>query len=77
MNKRDIAIYTGQWLKNARSRKGYTQQEVSIKANKNKTWYTDIERARSNVSWNDMIILSDILDFDISELLAFVRSHDK
>ena len=77
MKDREIAKLTGQWIKVKRTEKGLTQHELSEKANRNKTWYTDIERGRSNVSWKDLIKLSEILDFDITELYRYIKNLDK
>lgn len=77
MEEHKISKFTGQWLKVKRVAKGLTQQQLSTKVGRKETWYTDIERGRSNISWKDLIKLSEILDFDIIELKRYLDNLDK
>lgn len=77
MKDYDVSKLTGQWLKVKRVAKGLSQQQLSTKVGRKETWYTDIERGRSNISWKDLIKLSEILDFDIIELKQYLDNLGK
>lgn len=56
-------------LKQLRSEKGLTQQELAEKANIHRTYVGFIERAERKVSINILYRLADGLDVDVRELL--------
>lgn len=75
MTDKEVKKLTGKWLKTKRVERRLTQQQLSVKAGRKYNWYADIERGVSNIYWKDLIKLSEILDFDVSELKDFLVSR--
>lgn len=62
------AIKIGKKLKEARKKANFTQQEVSEKAHISRNYISDIECDRYIPSVRKLLILSEILDFDLNSI---------
>ena len=72
-DKRDIAI--GIALKHFRTmpQRDLKQLEIAEHFNKSLSWYNDIERGKTALSWKDVLELCDFMKIDIAELSDYTR----
>ncbi len=65
----DIREQFGRILRDARARKGFTQEELAFRAGMNTTYLSDIERGRSAPSLAMLVDLAVALDLHPADLL--------
>ena len=56
-------------LRQARIQHGFTQEELAIKAGFSRSYYTEIETGKRNISLLNMTKLADCLEISLSNLL--------
>jgi len=67
----DIKKQLGKKVKELRLRAGYSQEELASRAGLHRTYMSDIERGKRNVSIENIKKIADALNVDPSELLKF------
>ena len=72
----DLKQMIGARVKEVRTRKGFTQEELSEKMGINPKYLSSIERGKENPTLNTLIKLSESLDIDLSEIFSFVQIED-
>jgi putative transcriptional regulator len=56
-----------------RLKKGWSQFELSLEANINKNYISDLEHGRRNPTLNILVRLARVFDMDLSELLKGIK----
>lgn len=64
----------GQYLRAAREAKGYKQDYVAHRLNVSQNAYSKMELGKSKLTLNNLFALSNILEFDIFEMVNVFRS---
>lgn len=64
--------YIGEIIKDAREKRGMTQQQVADAANVSRAYYADVERSRYNPSLRLLAQLGNILNIDLN----FLKRND-
>lgn len=69
----DVKKQLGQKIKDLCLRAGYSQEELAGKAGLHRTYMSDVERGKRNVSVENIKKIADALGVNPSELLKFHR----
>ena len=65
----------GKNVKKHRERNEFTQVQLAVLCDFEKTTISRIENGRSNVTLKTMLILAEALDIDVEELISFESGH--
>jgi len=69
----DIKEMIGSRIKELRSRKGFTQEQLSERMNINSKYLSNIERGKENPTLNILINLAESLDVELADIFNFVQ----
>ena len=72
----DLKQMIGARIKRIRTKKGFTQEELSERMKINPKYLSSIERGKENPTLNTLIKLSESLDVDLSEIFSFIQIED-
>lgn len=72
----DIKKMIGARIKEIRTKKGFTQDQLSEKMEINSKYLSSIERGKENPTLNTLIKLSKSLEVDLGEIFSFVQIED-
>lgn len=72
----DIKQMIGARIKEIRTIKGITQEQLSERMGINPKYFSGIERGKENPTLNTLINLSVSLQVDLSEIFSFVKIQD-
>lgn len=76
MKERDTLKIIGNNIKNARDKKGYTQQELAEKLHKSDKFISMLERACTGLSLETIIDICEVLDIQPNALFNGVIDYD-
>lgn len=72
----EILSQFGHWLRQLRRDSGFTQEEFASEAEFSRSYYTEIETGKRNVSLLNLVKMADALGVSLSDLAGFSsRSH--
>lgn len=60
----------GERIRNLRKRKGLSQEEFSFECNLDRTYVSQVEQGRRNISLQNIKAMADALDISMGELFA-------
>lgn len=63
----------GSFIRSAREARGFKQDYIAFKLNLSQNGYSKTELGKSQLTIDRLLILSDILHFDISEMLMHIE----
>lgn len=66
-----ILIQFGRRLRQLRKDRGLSQLELSLKGGYTRSYYTELELGKRNVSLLGLFKLADVLEVEVTELLDF------
>ena len=66
-----ILIQFGRRLRQLRKERGLSQLELSLKGGYTRSYYTELELGKRNVSLLGLFKLADVLEVEVTELLDF------
>ncbi|MEO8612463.1 MAG: helix-turn-helix transcriptional regulator [Chloroflexota bacterium] len=69
-HENEILKQFGVQLRQARIQYGFTQEELAVKAGFSRSYYTEIETGKRNISLLNMTKLADCLGISLSNLLG-------
>jgi len=72
-----VLSHFGAWLRQLRKNSDLTQEEFAAKANFSRSYYTEIETGKRNVSLLNLLKIASTLSISLPELVAFERSDSK
>lgn len=72
----DIKQMIGARIKDIRTKKGITQEQLSERMEINPKYLSSIERGKENPTLNTLIKLSKSLEVDLGEIFSFVLAED-
>lgn len=61
----------GTWLRDLRKNSGYTQEEFAAEAAFSRSYYTEIETGKRNVSLLNLVKIADALEISLPDLVGF------
>lgn len=61
----------GDWLRQLRKARDFTQEEFAAAAGFSRSYYTEIETGKRNVSLLNLVKIADVLNINLPELVAF------
>ncbi|WP_420490416.1 helix-turn-helix domain-containing protein [Mucilaginibacter jinjuensis] len=64
----------GEYIRGVREAKGYKQDYVAHKLNLSQNAYSKTELGKSNLTVGKLFALSDILEFDVSDMIKFLQA---
>lgn len=67
-NTSQLLKYQGSLLREIRKSTPYTMDDIAREFNKTKSWISEIENGRNNISYIDLIKLINLYNADINEL---------
>lgn len=65
----DVCVRFGEKLRNIRLELGYSQEELSFKADLHRTYISSVERGKRNISITNIKKLADALDLKMKDLM--------
>jgi transcriptional regulator with XRE-family HTH domain len=77
MNKNGIEKHFGKAIRNWRTRRGLSQQELARRANLQRTYISDVERGARNTSLRSIKKLADALKVSLQMLFQFEKIQNK
>lgn len=66
----------GARIKQIRTKKGFTQEELSERIEINPKYLSSIERGKENPTLNTLIRISESLDVDLSKIFSSIQIED-
>ena len=66
----------GARIKEIRTKKGITQEQLSERMEINPKHLSSIERGKENPTLNALVKLSEFLEVDLGEIFSFVKAED-
>lgn len=72
----DLKQMIGARIKEIRTKKGITQEQLSERMEINPKYLSSIERGKENPTLNTLIRLSESLGVDLSEIFRFIQIED-
>jgi len=72
----DLKQMIGARIKEIRTKKGITQEQLSERMEINPKYLSSIERGKENPTLNTLIKLSESLGVDLSEIFRFIQIED-
>ena len=66
----------GARIKQIRTKKGFTQEELSERIDINPKYLSSIERGKENPTLNTLIRISESLDVDLSKIFSSIQIQD-
>ena len=69
----ELLLYVGKRLKALRKNLGFSQEELAYKAGFSRSYYSDVETGKRNISILNLYKLSVSLDVPLSEMLDFTE----
>lgn len=70
-SKREILIKFGKRVREIRKRKGFSQEQLSFKADLHRTYIGMIERAEKNITLINIEKIANALEMKINDLMKF------
>lgn len=77
LNKETIIKTTGLYLRNVRTKRGYSQNEISSRMGKGRTWCNDLERGKMSITFDDLLKLCEIYVIDINDIYSYLKETQK
>ena len=65
----DIATEFGRRVREQRKLKGWTQTDLSVASGLNRSYLSDVERGKRNITLRQAKVVADTLDIPLRELL--------
>ena len=72
----DLKQMIGARIKEIRTKKGFTQEQLSERMEINPKYLSSIERGKENPTLNALIRLSESLNVDLGEIFSFIQVED-
>ncbi len=72
-NNNDILKFVGKKIRDLRNRYGFSQEELGFRCNLDRTYISDIELGKRNVSLLNIQVIADALEIHISRLFPGFR----
>ena len=69
----ELLKYQGTILRQLRKNTSYTMEDVANRFSKTKSWISEIENGRNNISSIDLVILISMYDADINDFTQKIQ----